>query len=60
MSFLYPRLLAEQAKPLFEEYGRLTIAELTGRVAATHDSAVFVATGGDQSPRFGFTNCVQA
>ncbi|MFI5678336.1 DNA cytosine methyltransferase [Streptomyces cellulosae] len=48
MSFLYPRLLAEQAKPLFEEYGRLTITELTGRVAATHDSAVFVATGGDR------------
>ncbi len=48
MSFLYPRLLAEQARPLFEEYRPLPIAELTGRVAASHDSAVYVATGGDR------------
>lgn len=48
MSFLYPRLLADQARPLYEEYQHLTIAELTGRVAASHDSAVYVATGGDR------------
>ncbi|MFE2478162.1 DUF6339 family protein [Streptomyces sp. NPDC059389] len=48
MSFLYPRLLAAQAKPLFEEYGRLEITALTGRVADAHDAAVYVATGGDR------------
>ncbi|MGW4565318.1 DUF6339 family protein [Streptomyces sp. NPDC004561] len=48
MSFLYPRLLAEQARPLFDEYRQLTVAELSARVAATHDSAVYVATGGDR------------
>ncbi|MFF3322085.1 DUF6339 family protein [Streptomyces sp. NPDC002889] len=48
MSFLYPRLLAEQAGPLFEEYRHLTIGELTGRVAVAHDSSVYVATGGDR------------
>ncbi|MEV0742439.1 DUF6339 family protein [Streptomyces sp. NPDC050549] len=48
MSFLYPRLLAEQARPLFEEYSHLPIAELAGRVATSHDSAVYVATGGDR------------
>ncbi|AUG75746.1 Site-specific DNA-cytosine methylase [Kitasatospora sp. MMS16-BH015] len=50
MSFLYPRLLAEQAAPLFEEYRRLTIAELTGAAAFSHESAVYVATGGDRVP----------
>ncbi|XUL88396.1 DUF6339 family protein [Streptomyces galilaeus] len=48
MSFLYPRLLAEQARPLFEEYRHLSTAELAGRVATSHDSAVYVATGGDR------------
>ncbi|MFB6933565.1 DNA cytosine methyltransferase [Streptomyces chartreusis] len=48
MSFLYPRLLAEQAKPLFSEYQYLTIAELSCRTATTHESAVYVATGGDR------------
>ncbi|MFB6636034.1 DUF6339 family protein [Streptomyces chartreusis] len=48
MSFLFPRLLAEQAKPLFSEYQDLTIAELSCRVATTHESAVYVATGGDR------------
>lgn len=48
MSFLYPRLLAEQAKPLFSEYQDLTIAELSCRTATTHESAVYVATGGDR------------
>ncbi|MGW5850574.1 DUF6339 family protein [Streptomyces sp. NPDC055254] len=50
MSFLFPRLLAAQAKPLFEEYRQLALADLTGRVSATHDSAVYVATGGDRVP----------
>ncbi|MET7603993.1 DUF6339 family protein [Streptomyces avermitilis] len=48
MGFLYPRLLAEQARPLFEEYRHLTTAELAGRVAVAHESAVYVATGGDR------------
>ncbi|MEU4167577.1 DUF6339 family protein [Streptomyces sp. NPDC026665] len=48
MSYLYPRLLAEQARPLFEEYRHLTTDELAGRVSATHESAVYVATGGDR------------
>ncbi|MFJ1804683.1 MULTISPECIES: DUF6339 family protein [unclassified Streptomyces] len=48
MSFLYPRLLAEQARPLFDDYRNLTSADLSRRVALTHDSAVYVATGGDR------------
>ncbi|MEX1656733.1 DUF6339 family protein [Streptomyces pseudovenezuelae] len=48
MGYLYPRLLAEQAKPLFEEYRHLPIAELAGRVGFSHASAVYVATGGDR------------
>ncbi|MFE7013094.1 DUF6339 family protein [Streptomyces sp. NPDC057651] len=48
MSFLYPRLLIEQARPLFEAYRNLTVDELAGRVAVTHESAVYVATGGDR------------
>ncbi|MFD0507137.1 hypothetical protein ACFQ0G_38855 [Streptomyces chiangmaiensis] len=48
MSFLYPRLLTEQARPLFEEYRHLTVAELAGQVAVSHESAVYVATGGDR------------
>jgi site-specific DNA-cytosine methylase len=48
MSFLYPRLLAEQARPLFDEYRHLGIGELSRRFAVTHESAVYVATGGDR------------
>ncbi|MFM9466985.1 DUF6339 family protein [Streptomyces scabiei] len=48
MSFLYPRLLTEQARPLFEEYRHLPIVDLTGRTAVSHESAVYVATGGDR------------
>ncbi|MEZ0065989.1 site-specific DNA-cytosine methylase [Streptacidiphilus sp. MAP12-20] len=48
MSFLYPRLLTQQAAPLFEEYRPLTPDELAGRVALSHESAVYVATGGDR------------
>ncbi|WP_343239570.1 DUF6339 family protein [Streptomyces sp. SID9913] len=50
MSFLYPRLLPEQAKPLFEEYRGLAATDLSARVALTHESAVYVATGGDRVP----------
>lgn len=50
MSFLYPRLLAAQARPLFDEYRELTVGELSRRVAVAHDSAVYVATGGDRVP----------
>ncbi|MFD7708081.1 DUF6339 family protein [Streptomyces sp. NPDC059786] len=48
MSFLYPRLLAAQARPLFDTYQELSIPELSHRVASSHDSAVYVATGGDR------------
>ncbi|MFF1730876.1 DUF6339 family protein [Streptomyces sp. NPDC058247] len=48
MSFLYPRLLAEQARPLFEAYRNLPLDELAGLVAVAHESAVYVATGGDR------------
>ncbi|MFB8175164.1 DUF6339 family protein [Streptomyces sp. NPDC055966] len=48
MSFLYPRLLAAQARPLFDEYKQLDVGELSRHVAVTHDSAVYVATGGDR------------
>ncbi|MEV4474191.1 DUF6339 family protein [Nonomuraea sp. NPDC049504] len=48
MGLLYPRLLAGQAKPLHETYRRLPVAELTRRAAISHDSAVYVATGGDR------------
>ncbi|MFI1537587.1 DNA cytosine methyltransferase [Streptomyces anandii] len=49
MSFLYPRLLVEQARPLFAEYRHLSIGELAHRVAVEHESAVYVATGGDRA-----------
>ncbi|MEW2254807.1 DUF6339 family protein [Streptomyces sp. NPDC047869] len=48
MGFLYPRLLTEQAKPLFDEFRGLPVGELSQRVAVAHDSAVYVATGGDR------------
>lgn len=48
MALLYPRLLAGQAKPLHREYRELPVAELTRRVTTRHDSAVYVATGGDR------------
>ncbi|GAA0547470.1 DUF6339 family protein [Actinomadura livida] len=48
MSFLYPRLLSGQARPLHERYRNLRIHQLTELVATRHDSAVYVATGGDR------------
>ncbi|MEV5541773.1 DUF6339 family protein [Saccharopolyspora shandongensis] len=48
MSLLYPRLLSGQARPLFEEYRKLTLVELADRVDTSHESAVYVATGGDR------------
>ncbi|MFJ8812865.1 DUF6339 family protein [Amycolatopsis thermoflava] len=48
MGLLYPRLLAAQAQALHEEYRRLTISELVKVAATTHDSAVYIATGGDR------------
>jgi hypothetical protein len=48
MGFLYPRLLAGQAKPMHEAYRRMTLSDLTERVATNHKSAVYVATGGDR------------
>ncbi|GII02754.1 DUF6339 family protein [Planobispora takensis] len=48
MGFLYPRLLAGQARPLHEEYRHLPITDLMGRATTAHDSAVYIATGGDR------------
>lgn len=48
MGLLYPRLLAGQAKPMYEGYRDLTITELAQRAATNHDSAVYVATGGNR------------
>ncbi|WP_354639995.1 DNA cytosine methyltransferase [Kitasatospora camelliae] len=48
MSNLYPRLLSDQARRLFDEYRQLSLAQLTKLVATSHDSAVYVATGGDR------------
>lgn len=48
MSLLYPRLLAGQARPLYREYLNLSIAELSERTGTNHESAVYVAVGGDR------------
>ncbi|MFC9395184.1 DUF6339 family protein [Streptomyces sp. NPDC057027] len=48
MSLLYPRLLPQQARQLYDEYRDLSIPELAERVSYTHPSAVYVATGGDR------------
>lgn len=48
MSVLYPRLLADQAKPLYREYLELDVAELSKRIDTTHEGAVYVAVGGDR------------
>ncbi|MBO2461452.1 DUF6339 family protein [Actinomadura violacea] len=48
MSFLYPRLLAGEARPLYERYRNLKIHQLAELAATSHDSAVYVATGGDR------------
>jgi hypothetical protein len=48
MAYLYPRFLADQAKPLYTEYTNLPLEELSRRVAFTHESAVYAATGGDR------------
>lgn len=46
MGLLYPRLLADQAIPMHEQYRSLVISELTEHVSVTHPAAVYVATGG--------------
>ncbi|MFJ3765376.1 DUF6339 family protein [Streptomyces sp. NPDC090082] len=48
MSLLYPRLLPQQARQLYDEYRELSILELTERASYAHPSAVYVATGGDR------------
>ncbi|MFB7714421.1 DUF6339 family protein [Streptomyces sp. NPDC056105] len=48
MSLLYPRLLAGQSKPLFDECRELPITDVSRRVNVSHPSAVYVATGGDR------------
>lgn len=48
MGLLYPRLLAAQAGSLHEEYRVLTIPDLVQQAATKHESAVYVATGGDR------------
>ncbi|WP_322734599.1 DNA cytosine methyltransferase [Streptomyces chromofuscus] len=41
-------MLPEQARPYFDEYGSLSVVELSQRVALAHESSVYVATGGDR------------
>lgn len=48
MGLLYPRLLAGQARPLHYSYRHMLISDLTQLAAASHGSAVYVATGGDR------------
>lgn len=48
MALLYPRLLAGQAKPLHRRYKETPLTELVEHVAYRHESAVYVATGGDR------------
>lgn len=48
ISNLYPRLLPDRATPLFTAYQQLSTSELTTHVAFTHESSVYVATGGDR------------
>ncbi|MFD0637002.1 DUF6339 family protein [Catenulispora yoronensis] len=48
MGFLYPRLLAGEAKPIFASYDGLSVEDLRDRARTGHPSAVYVATGGDR------------
>lgn len=48
MGYLYPRLLAAEAKQLYSTYGHLSLDELREHARANHPSAVYVATGGDR------------
>ncbi|GGV31622.1 hypothetical protein GCM10010277_15440 [Streptomyces longisporoflavus] len=48
MALLYPRLLAGQAKPLHQQYKEMPLPDLAELVAYRHESAVYVATGGDR------------
>ncbi|MEU6763572.1 DUF6339 family protein [Streptomyces sp. NPDC046853] len=48
MALLYPRLLAGQAKPLHQQYKEMPLPDLAEHVAYRHESAVYVATGGDR------------
>ncbi|WP_346766252.1 DUF6339 family protein [Streptomyces sp. A1499] len=49
MALLYPRLLADQAGPLHKRYREMSPRDLTPHVAYRHESAVYVATGGDRA-----------
>lgn len=55
MALLYPRLLADRARALHAEYKELPLAELSRRAGTRHDSAVYVATGGDRVGESGLT-----
>ncbi|MEV8014932.1 DUF6339 family protein [Streptomyces sp. NPDC086554] len=48
MALLYPRLLAGQARPLHQQYKEMAPRDLAEHVAYRHESAVYVATGGDR------------
>ncbi|MEV0319084.1 DUF6339 family protein [Streptomyces sp. NPDC050658] len=48
MALLYPRLLAGQARPLHRQYKEMAPRDLAEHVAYRHESAVYVATGGDR------------
>jgi len=49
MSILYPRLLDQAARDLYEEYVEMDVTELTARVSFSHPSAIFTATGGSRA-----------
>lgn len=49
-SILYPRLLDHAARELHQRYVRCNLDDLRSRIAFTHPSAVFAATGGDRVP----------
>ncbi|WP_062378853.1 DUF6339 family protein [Demequina pelophila] len=48
MAHLYPRLLNAPAKELFAKYSTEQPQSLAARVTTHHESAVYVATGGDR------------
>lgn len=56
MALLYPRLLADRAKVLHDEYRNCPIAELTRHAATRHNAAVYVATGGDRVSEAGLSD----
>jgi hypothetical protein len=48
MGLLYPRLLSDQARPLYAQLSGLSLTQLTQYATTSHDAAVYAATGGDR------------